>query len=79
VLKKTLLGLALTLTAANLAAGAAYAAICQSTGGSRTCGLACATNPDGSCSCTGACSADELKWVEGAGGKAAALEEASSY
>lgn len=71
MLKKTLLGLAILLTAANLGAGAAYAAICQSTGGSRVCGNVCATNPGGSCSCEGACTADELKWVEGAKGVAA--------
>ena len=79
MLKKTLLGLAITLTAANLAAGAAYAAICQSSGGSRSCGLACQTNSGGSCSCTGECSASERDWVAGSGPKAAMMEEAAAY
>lgn len=78
MLKNTVLGLAITLTAMNLAAGVTYAAICQSTGGSRVCGNVCATNPGGSCSCEGACTADELKWVEGARG-AAAMEEVAAY
>lgn len=78
MLKKTLLGLAFALTVANLAAGAAYAAICQSTGGARVCGLACVTQPGGTCLCEGSCSADELKWVEGAGGKVAAMEDVAN-
>lgn len=76
MLKKTLLGLAITLTAANLAAGAAYAAICQSSGGSRSCGLACQTNANGSCSCSGECSSSERDWVAGSV-KVAMMEEAA--
>jgi hypothetical protein len=78
VLKKTLLGLAILLTASNLAAVAVYAGVCQSTGGSRACGQTCVTQPTGSCNCEGSCTADELKWVAGGGGHAA-LEEELDY
>ncbi len=79
MLKRILLGLAIMLTAANLAAGAAYAAICQSSGGARSCGLACQTNSNGSCSCTGECSATERNWVAGSGDKVAMMEEMAAY
>jgi hypothetical protein len=75
MLKKMLLSLAILVTAANVAAVAVYAGVCQSSGGARACGSTCATQPGGSCVCEGSCSADELKWVAGAGGKVAMMEE----
>ena len=69
-MKKLLLGLALFLTASNLAAGVVYAAVCQSAGGARMCGVACVTGPAGNCQCEGTCTSGELKWVDGAGGVA---------
>ena len=50
MMKKTLLFLALVLTAANLTAGITYAAACQA---------------NGVCVCTGACSKEDLDWVGG--------------
>jgi len=77
MLKKTLLGLAILVTASNLAAGVAYASVCIGSGGARLCGSTCATNSAGSCVCEGSCTADEMKWV--AGGKGAAMEEEAAY
>ncbi len=67
-MRKRVLTIALAVTACNLALGVAYAAVCESSGGSRACGTTCAAKADGGCTCTGNCSADELKWVDGAGG-----------
>ena len=78
-MRKTLLSLALLLTLGNLALGISYAAVCQSSGGSRACGATCATAGDGACLCGGSCTAEERKWVEGAKGPAAAMEEAEVY
>lgn len=69
MLKKVLLSLAILVTAANVAAVAVYAGVCQSSGGARACGTTCATQPGGTCVCEGSCSADELNWVAGAGGR----------
>lgn len=65
-MKKALLGLAALLTACNLTLGIAYSAVCQSTGGARACGERCTVMADGGCLCTGGCTAEELKWVDGA-------------
>jgi hypothetical protein len=75
-MKKLILALTLFLTASNLAVGVAYAAVCQSSGGARSCGSTCSPNSDGSCTCSGACSADEMKWVAGSH---AALAEVDEY
>lgn len=72
-MKKILLGVAILLTAANLA-GVAYAAVCETAGGARQCGAHCTNASGGRCVCEGACSADEMKWVGGGGG-AAEMEE----
>ena len=76
-MKKFILALALMVTASNLAVGVAYAAVCSGKSGGRACGEVCTSQPNGACACTGSCTADELKWVDGAGG-AAALEESAS-
>lgn len=65
-MKRILLALALLVTIGNLSIGIAYSAICQS-GGARACGTKCTTSSNGSCTCEGTCTADEIKWVEGAG------------
>ncbi len=62
-MKKVLLSLAIAITACNLTLGIGYAAVCQSTKGARACGTTCATNPDGTCTCTGECTAEERDWV----------------
>lgn len=74
-MKKVILGLAILLTASNLAVGVAYAAACMGTNGTRNCGPTCATAPDGSCGCEGSCSAEERAWVNaGSKDKVAELE-----
>jgi hypothetical protein len=73
-MRKLILALVILVTAGNLA-GAVYAAVCESKGGSRACGHTCVVNTDGSCQCEGSCSSGELKWVDGGGGAAAAMEE----
>ena len=77
-MKKLILGLAILLTASNLAAGVAYAAVCESTKGARACGESCTVLSDGACGCRGSCSSAELDWVAG-GSKGAAMEEANAY
>ena len=72
-MKKFILAIALVVTASNLAVGVAYAAVCKSSGGARSCGASCTPNSDGSCTCSGECSAAERDWV--AGVKAAAMME----
>lgn len=67
MMRKILLAVALTLTACNLTLGV-YASVCESAKGSRACGKTCVAVSDGSCKCEGECSADELKWVDGASG-----------
>jgi hypothetical protein len=74
MMKKILLSFAILLTAANLAAGVAYAAVCETKGGARQCGDHCTNASEGRCVCEGACTSDEMKWV-GGGGAAAAMEE----
>jgi hypothetical protein len=68
-MKKIWLSLAIAVTACNLTIGISYAAVCQSTKGARACGTTCATNPDGTCACTGSCSAEERNWVAGSKGE----------
>jgi hypothetical protein len=77
-MRKLILALAIAVTAGNLA-NAAYAAICQGVNGGRACGSICTGLADGACGCTGSCSAEELKWVDGAGPKSAAMEEELAY
>lgn len=72
-MKRLILGLAITATAANMAAVAAYAAACMSTSGTRYCGSQCATSPSGGCDCTGSCTSEEQQWVK-AGGKGSVAE-----
>ena len=67
-MRKIVLIIALAVTTGNFALGVAYAAVCESKGGSRGCGATCIGQADGGCTCTGSCTADELKWVDGAGG-----------
>lgn len=66
-MKKVLFTLGVLITACNLTIGAAYAALCLGSNGERACGSTCTTNSNGTCTCTGGCSADEIKWVGGAG------------
>lgn len=77
-MKKLILAIALLVTASNLAVGVVYAAVCSGSNGGRACGQECTGRADGGCSCTGSCSADELKWVDGAGGKVASLEDVAN-
>ena len=76
-MRKTLLALALALTASNLALGV-YASVCETAGGARMCGTACMTGSDGGCLCQGECTAAELKWVDGASGGGGGDEELMS-
>lgn len=76
-MKKFILAIALLVTASNLAVGVAYAAVCKSSGGARSCGASCTPNSDGSCTCSGECSAAERDWV--AGTKVAMMESESVY
>ena len=77
--QKILLAVALFVSACNLTVGAAYAAVCQSSSGARSCGASCTTLSDGGCGCQGACSTEERNWVAGSKGAAAELEEAGMY
>lgn len=74
-MKKVILGLAILLTASNLAVGVAYAAVCEGTNGARACGEGCTVLSDGTCGCRGACSSAELDWVAQAGKGHAAMED----
>ncbi len=67
-MRKTILVIALAVTAFNLSLGVVYAAVCESSKGAKACGTTCTAGADGSCSCTGSCTADERKWVDGTGG-----------
>jgi hypothetical protein len=78
-MKKFILVFALLVTASNLAVGVAYAAVCKSSGGARSCGTSCTPNADGSCTCSGACSKEEMDWVAGAGTKVAVMESEAVY
>lgn len=73
-MRKLILVLLISVTAGNLV-GAAYAAVCESRGGSRACGTKCVVLPEGACQCEGSCSGGELKWVDGGGGGGAEMEE----
>jgi hypothetical protein len=66
-MKRVLLAIGVLVTVCNLMAGVSYSALCQSSGGSRACGTTCTVGGNGQCACTGTCTADEMKWVEGAG------------
>jgi hypothetical protein len=66
-MKRILFAIGLLVTLCNLTVGIAYSALCLGSGGGRACGTTCRTNSDGTCSCTGSCTAEEIKWVEGAG------------
>ena len=72
-MKKTILTLALLITASNLALGVVYAATCTGPGGSRLCGTTCRRTSDGACACEGPCTKAELEWV--AGGQFEEIEE----
>ena len=67
-MKKIVLSLAIALTVCNLTIGIGYAAVCQSTKGSRACGTTCLAKADGTCACEGTCTADERDWVSAAKG-----------
>jgi hypothetical protein len=61
---KLVLTIALFVTAANVAIGVSYAAVCADTNGNRYCGTLCIANADGkSCQCSGTCTSDERDWV----------------
>ena len=64
-MKRFVLTGALLLTAANLAIGITYAAMCQGPSGGRVCGTTCSKLPNGECYCQGTCTAAEMKWVAG--------------
>lgn len=72
---KLLLTTALFVTAANLAIGVSYAAVCQSSKGARSCGTTCIADASGGCQCTGQCTKEERDWVGGGGGEEAEIEE----
>ena len=72
-MKRVILGLAILVTASNLAVGVAYAAACLGTNG-RNCGSKCVSMPDGSCECTGGCSSSESAWVNAGREKIAEVE-----
>ena len=74
-MNKLLLTIALFVTAANLAIGVSYAAICQSSKGARACGTTCVATAAGACECTGQCTKEERDWV--AGGRGQVAEEES--
>lgn len=74
-MKKLILGLAVLVTASNVAMGVAYAAACMGTNGGRHCGDTCATLPGGDCACSGSCTAEEQRWVNGGRGIAELMED----
>lgn len=76
---KLVLATALFVTAANLAIGVTYAAICQSSKGARACGTTCVATAAGACECTGQCTKEERDWVGGGGGELAEIEEGGVY
>ena len=65
-MKKIFMAIAIAVSVCNLTIGIGYAAVCQGTNKVRACGATCVTNPDGTCACSGNCTADEIKWVSGA-------------
>lgn len=67
-MNKPLLYLCILVTICNLTIGIAYSAVCQAANGGRSCGEFCGAMPDGGCVCKGSCTADEMKWVDGAHG-----------
>ena len=73
-MRKLLLAIALFVTAANLAIGVTYAAICQSSKGARACGTTCVATAAGACECTGQCTKEERDWVGGGGSQAMEIE-----
>jgi hypothetical protein len=73
-MKRMLLGIAILVTAVNLAVGVAYAAACETTSGVKKCGETCSSTSSGGCSCTGQCSAEEKRWVSGGAGPIAEAE-----
>jgi hypothetical protein len=74
-MRKLALTIALLVTAANLAIGVSYAAVCQSSKGARACGTTCVATGSGTCECTGSCTKEERDWVGGGGGAVAEIEE----
>jgi len=66
------------VTACNLTIGLGYAAVCQSSGGSRACGTKCSVLSGGVCGCEGACTAEEREWVGAASGDEEELLEAEN-
>ena len=75
-MRKILLGVAIAVTACNLTIGLGYAAVCQSTKGSRACGTTCVAKADGTCACEGVCTAEERDWVgSGKGDEEEMLEQ----
>lgn len=73
--RKVFIVLALLLSAANLAVGVTYAAICRSSSGARACGELCSSLPNGNCACSGSCTKEERDWVAAGGGEFAEIEE----
>ena len=73
--RKVLILFAMVLSAANLATGLAYAAICRSSSGARSCGEICTSTTTGNCACSGSCTREERDWVAGGGGQFAEMEE----
>lgn len=65
-MKKILAAAGLLVTVINLTVAAGYSAVCESTSGARACGSSCAALANGECGCSGNCTSDELRWVEGA-------------
>ena len=78
-MSKLPLTIALFITAANLALGVSYAAVCQSSKGARACGTTCVATAAGGCECTGQCTKEERDWVGGGGGAGAEIEESGVY
>ena len=73
-MSKSLLIMALFVTAANLTIGVSYAATCQSSKGARACGTTCVATAAGACECTGQCTKEERDWVGAGGGQAIEIE-----
>jgi hypothetical protein len=78
-MKRVILGLAILVTASNLAVGVAYAAACLGTSGGRHCGTKCVSMPDGSCECQGGCTASEQQWVNAGSKELIAEVEMNAY
>ena len=78
-MSRLLLTIVLFVTAANLAIGVGYAAVCQSSKGARACGTTCVATAAGGCECTGQCTREERDWVAAGGGQVAEIEESGVY